>query len=62
MIIGYAITLALSLGLLIAYIVMVKGKEFWLTMMLCVCFLPLYVFVDLKLKGHTSSPVYHLVQ
>ena len=37
MIIGYAITLALSLGLLIAYTVMVKGKEFWLTMMyICV--------------------------
>ncbi len=37
MIIGYAITLALSLGLLIAYTVMVKVKEFWLTMLyICV--------------------------
>ena len=33
MIIGYAITLLLALGLLIAYVVMVKDKEFWLTML-----------------------------
>ena len=33
MTIGYAITLALALGLLIAYSVMVKNKEFWLTML-----------------------------
>lgn len=37
MTIGYAITLALALGLLIAYTVMVKSKEFWLTMLyICV--------------------------
>ena len=33
MVIGYAITLLLALGLLIAYVVMVKDKEFWLTML-----------------------------
>ena len=33
MTIGYAITLALALGLLIAYGLMVKNKEFWLTML-----------------------------
>lgn len=37
MTIGYAITLALALGLLIAYGLMVKNKEFWLTMLyICV--------------------------
>ena len=33
MTIGYGITLALAIGLLIAYSVMVKNKEFWLTML-----------------------------
>ena len=33
MTIGYAVTLALALGLLIAYGLMVKNKEFWLTML-----------------------------
>ena len=37
MTIGYAITLVLAVGLLIAYIAMVKTKEFWLTMLyICV--------------------------
>ena len=37
MTLGYAITLALALGLLIAYGLMVKNKEFWLTMLyICV--------------------------
>ena len=37
MTIGYGITLALALGLLIAYLVMVKNKEIWLTMLyICV--------------------------
>lgn len=37
MTIGYALTLALALGLLIAYGLMVKNKEFWLTMLyICV--------------------------
>ena len=33
MTIGYAITLAFAVGLLIAYLIMVKNKEFWLTML-----------------------------
>ena len=33
MIIGYAITLTLAIALLIAYSVMVRNKEFWLTML-----------------------------
>ena len=33
MTIGYGITLAFAVGLLIAYLVMVKNKEFWLTML-----------------------------
>lgn len=37
MTIGYGITLALAIGLLIAYLVMVKNKEIWLTMLyICV--------------------------
>ena len=37
MTIGYAITLVLAVGLLIAYLAMVKSKEFWLTMLyICV--------------------------
>ena len=36
-IVGYAITLAMAVALLIAYIVVVKKKEFWLTMLyICV--------------------------
>lgn len=33
MTIGYSITLALAIGLLIAYLLMVKAKEFWLTLL-----------------------------
>ena len=37
MIVGYAITLAMAVALLVAYIVVVKKKEFWLTMLyICV--------------------------
>jgi DNA-binding CsgD family transcriptional regulator len=37
MTIGYAITVALAVGLLIAYFILVKNKEFWLTMLyICV--------------------------
>lgn len=33
MTIGYSITFALAIIMLIAYLVMVKNKEFWLTML-----------------------------
>ena len=33
MTIGYAICLIAAVGLLIAYLLMVKDKEFWLTML-----------------------------
>ena len=33
MTIGYGITLALAVGLLIAYFLMVKNREFWLSML-----------------------------
>lgn len=37
MVIGYTITLAVAIGLLCAYLAMVKNKEFWLTMLyICV--------------------------
>ena len=37
MIVGYAITLAMAVALLVAYIVVVKKKEFWMTMLyICV--------------------------
>lgn len=35
MIIGYLVSLILSFGLLIAYAVLVKNKEFWMTMLFC---------------------------
>lgn len=35
LIIGYLVSLILSFGLLIAYAVLVKNKEFWMTMLFC---------------------------
>ena len=45
MTIGYLISLVFAIGLLVAYLVMVKNKEFWLTM--------LYVCVSVVNLGYT---------